>query len=78
MLRPLGDGSAFALSSSSDYFSYGTHLFPGILPFTHVDHNRRHGGRMELSGKVAPSTIFMVEEKVKMGPSQELSRAIPP
>lgn len=78
MLRPLGDGSACVLSSSSDYFSYGAHLFPGILPFTCVGLNGGHGGRAELSGKVAPSTIFMVEEKVKVGQSQELSRAIPP
>lgn len=35
------------------------------LAFTCVGCNRGHGERRELSGKVAPSTIFTVEEKLK-------------
>lgn len=35
------------------------------LVFTCVGCNRGHGERRELSGKVAPSTIFTVEEKLK-------------
>lgn len=58
------------------FFPYGTYLFPGILPFTCAGCDGRHGERVELSGKVAPSTVFVVEEKVKAGLSRELSRAV--
>ena len=68
----------FAPSSSSYDFPYGTYVFPGILPFTRVGCNGRHGGRVELSGKVAAAPVFTVEEKVKAGLSRELPRAIPP
>lgn len=69
----------FALPSFSYYLSYGTYLFPGILPFTPVGRSGGQGGRVELSAKVAPSASFTVEgKKVKAGLSRELSRAIPP
>lgn len=74
----LGMAQLASLSSFSDYSSYGTYLFPGISPFTRVGRNGRYGGRVELSGKVASSAVFTVEEKVKADLSQELSRALLP
>lgn len=61
---PLGDGSALLSFAFPMIFLWDIFIsWP--LAFTCVGGNRGHGERRELSGKVAPSTIFTAEEKVK-------------